>query len=287
MDVGVRPREWRALGVDGLVREVIPGYFIDATLPDTLELRFRIMRRALDPDAVVARRSAAWLQGVDALDYRGFPATPRIETATRRRGDRALNRLVTAHVTDDLLSSDVVEVGGLRMTTPLRTVCDLARFTVREDALVSMDAYLHRGLVVPEEIGEELARWRRRRGVRQARATLEMSDGRSESGGESRMRLRLLDMGLARPTLQIPVYDLFGNVKFRLDLGWPHWMLALEYDGEEFHPEERRLHDQARRDWIQRRGWTVRSFGRKDIFTSSQHFEGEVRGLVTAARSVR
>jgi hypothetical protein len=290
-DSGVREREWRTLSAEGLLREVIPGFFVDAALPDTLELRIALTRRAIGPNVVVARRSAAWLHGLDVLDHRGFPATPRIETVTRSAGHRPSNQLMVAHVADDLLLTDITEVDGLRVTTPLRTACDLARFAPRSDALVALDAFLHKGLVERDHFTKHLVRWKKRRGVRQAYATIEIADGRSESGGESRMRLRLLDMGLPKPELQIPVYDLFGRVRFWLDLGWPEWMLALEYDGEEFHPEERKAHDDARREWIAGRGWTVRAFRRADVFTASRHFEEEVRelakGTVAAGSAIR
>jgi very-short-patch-repair endonuclease len=98
------------------------------------------------------------------------------------------------------------------------------------------------------------------------------------------MRLRVLDMGVPRPELQIPVYDMFGVVRFYLDMGWPQWMLALEYDGVEFHPEDRADHDSSRRDWITARGWVVRAYRNTDIFTTSQAFEHEVMGLVQTSR---
>jgi hypothetical protein len=281
----MREREWRTLSAEGLVREVVPGIFVDASLPDTLEHRLAVARLAVAPGVVVARRTAAWVHGQDLLDYRGFPATPQIETVTNERAKRPKNALMAAHFADDLLASDVMEIGGLRVTTPLRTVCDLARFTPRGDALVAMDAFLHKRMVDAEQVRKHLVRWKGRRGIRQAYATLDVADARSESGGESRMRLRVLDMGLPRPQLQIPVYDLHGRVRFWLDLGWPQWKLALEYDGEEFHPEERLAHDEARRKWIRDRGWTVEAFRRGDIFTASGHFEDAVTSLVRSARS--
>lgn len=284
-DLGLKDRHWRTLSEEGLVREVLPGFFVDAKVPDTLELRLAITRRAISEDVVVARRAAAWIHGVDALDHRGFPATPRIDTVTRTPGRRPCNRLMEAHVADDLLPSDVIEVGGLRVTTPLRTASDLARFAPRTDALVAVDAFLHLELIDLGEFTKQLVRWKGRRGIRQAYSTAEKADGRSQSGGESRLRLRVLDMGLPRPELQIPVYDLFGRVRFFLDLGWEHWRLALEYDGEEFHPEEQRAHDEARRGWIEGREWTVRAFRREDIFTTSRHFEQQVSELVAEAKA--
>lgn len=284
LDAGLRTSEWRELSSSGLIREVVPGYFVDAALPDTLDLRLAIARRALDLDVVVARRAAAWLEGVDAFDYRGFPATPRIEVLTRDRGDRPRSPLVSAHVADDLLESDIVDIGGLRATSPMRTAADLARFTPRPDALVSLDAFLHKELITADRFKKSLVRWRGRRGVRQAYEVADLADGRSESGGETRLRLRVLDMGLPRPELQIPVYDLFGNERFYLDLGWPAWRLALEYDGAEFHTEAEAEHDRQRRKWIKDRGWTIRVYRKEDVFTTSQHLEHEVMGLVNDAR---
>ena len=287
LDSGLRTSEWRELSSTGLVREITPGYFVDAALPDTLDLRLAIARRALDPDVVVARRAAAWLHGLDVLDYRGFPATPRLEVVTRNRVDRPRTALVSAHVADDLAATDIVEIGGIRVTSAMRTAADLTRFTPRPDALVSLDAFLHKGLITPDRFKKSLVRWRGRRGVRQAYEVADLADARSQSGGETRLRLRVLDMGLPRPELQIPVFDLFGNARFYLDLGWPAWRLALEYDGAEFHTDADAERDAHRRAWIRERGWTICVYRKEDVFTSSQHLDTEVMRLVNAARSAR
>lgn len=285
LDSGITSRDWRHLSHERLVREVYPGYFVDASLPDTIDLRLAIVSRILPSDVVVARRAAAWLHGLELLDHRGLPGTPPLEVVTKERGRRPRHSLVSAHVSDDLLSTDVTRVGGLQVTTPLRTATDLLRFAPRTDALVAADAFLHSGLVTSEQMTRSLVRWRRRRGVRQAYEIAGLADGRSESGGESRMRLRILDMGLPRPELQIPVYDAFGNIRFWLDLGWKHWRLALEYDGEVYHGPEKAEHDKQRRTWIGERDWAVRAYRKQHIFTASQLFESEVRSLATAART--
>jgi hypothetical protein len=284
-DLGIRIGQWRELTSEGLVREVYPGYFVDASLADTVPLRVAIAERILPPHLVVARRTSAWLQGQEVLDHRGFPRTPPLEVLTRRQELRSKSPLLVSHTADDLVDSDVMQIGRLRVTTPMRTAADLARFAPRPDALVAVDGFLHAGLIEPERFRKSLVRWKKRRGVRQAYEIADLADGRSESGGESRMRLRVVDMGLPRPELQVPVYDLFGNVRFRLDLGWPHWMLALEYDGEEFHGPEQLEHDDERRQWIEKRGWCVCAFRKQDIFTTSDHFEREVQARVNAVRN--
>ena len=283
-DLGLRPREWRSLTSERLVREVYPGYFIDATLPDTVQLRFAIASRILSPNLIIARRTAAWLHGLDVLDHRGFPRTPPLEVVVSRQELRSKSPLLTSYVADDLVSTDITSIRDLQLTTALRTAADLARSVPRPDALVCLDAFLHRELIESEPFHKQLVRWSGRRGIRQAYEVADLADGRSESGGESRLRLRLIDMGLPRPELQLPVHDLFGRPRFWLDLGWTHWMLAFEYDGEEFHGPDRKDHDDRRRSWIQERGWVVRAWRKKDIFTTSRDFEIEVRLLVAEAR---
>ena len=285
LDYGLTPFQWRAFAEDRRIREVYRGWYVDAELPDTMELRFDIARRVLPADAIVCRRSAAWLHGLDVLDHRGLPATPRLEMVTSEQERRSRSPLVSSHVADDLEASDVVRRNGLAVTTPLRTAADLARFAPRPDALVAMDAFLHLGLVDLDAFTRQLVRWKRRRGIRQAWEMAGLADGRSESGGESRMRLRVLDMGLPRPELQIPVHDHVGVARYRLDLGWTRWRLALEYDGEEYHGDDATAHDEARRRWIRRRGWQVEVFRKEDIFTPEWAFERRVGELVTLARA--
>lgn len=284
-DLGVTARQWRELAHDRLIREVYPGLFVDSTLPDTLQLRFDIMREVLPPDVAVARRAASWLQGVDVLDHRGLPRTPPIEVVTRHPADRPQHSLVRAHVARDLRPADLMLLDGLQVTTPLRTAADLARHLPRSDALVAVDAFLNKGLVLRDDLSRSLIRWKKRSGVRQAYEILELADPLSQSGGESRTRLRIIDAGLPRPELQIPVLDAFGRTRYLLDLGWRHWHLAIEYDGEEYHGPEQAEHDAERREWIAGRGWTIRIYRKEHIFTTSHAFERDVVALVHQARA--
>ncbi len=61
-----------------------------------------------------------------------------------------------------------MELGGLRVTTPVRTACDLGRLLWRFDALAALDGYLRIG-VDRDEVLLEMPRFRGYRGVRQLR----------------------------------------------------------------------------------------------------------------------
>jgi hypothetical protein len=271
--LGISEYDWRILVADRAIRELVSGVYADAATPDTLDLRVAAVSRVLPEDVVLARRTAAWVFGVDALDPRGYPATPPVEVAAPDRSRRPRHRLVVAHSVEDLRADDITELGGLRLTTPLRTASDLARFLPRPQALAALDAFLHARLVTPERLASEMPRWRRRRGIRQLTELARLADPRCESPGESRMRLRAVDAGFPPPESQIPVHDLAGREKYRIDLGYRERRIGLEYDGEEYHGPEQAAADARRRAWIIARGWQLAVFRREQIYGDSPEFE--------------
>jgi hypothetical protein len=64
-----------------------------------------------------------------------------------------------------------------------------------------------------------------------ARQYLDQADGRAESPLETRIRLLALDGGLPPPVLQWRIQDPDHGCHYRIDLGWPQFLLGLEADG--------------------------------------------------------
>ena len=77
-----------------------------------------------------------------------------------------------------------------------------------------------------------LSRTRHRRGAAAARRALLFANGRSESPGESRLRLDIHRAGLPAPVLQVRVYAPNGTFLGRVDLGYPELGLLIEFDGK-------------------------------------------------------
>ena len=69
-----------------------------------------------------------------------------------------------------------MEVLGLRVTTPLRTACDLGRLLSRDRAFAALDTMLRLGAFDAEELWAETERFRGMRGVRQLRAFAPLAD---------------------------------------------------------------------------------------------------------------
>lgn len=136
---------------------------------------------------------------------------------------------------------DIVEVEGIRVTSLLRTVLDVARTATFAMAVGCADAALRRvavdGYVV--DAGAE-QQWRSDalelaapglRGVRQARRVIEFADGRAQLPGESVSRVHLRTLGFSRYDLQVPVTGSTGE-QYWLDFAFPRSRTFGEFDGE-------------------------------------------------------
>jgi hypothetical protein len=189
-------------------------------------LAVRAAARELGPDAVVSHASAAVLHG---LPIWRTPLNQVHVTKNRSSGGRRSPR-VHLHVAS-LAPGDVVELAGIRVTSVLRTLADLARSAPFEQGVVVLDAALAGGLVDPEQLPDALHRVRRRRGVSLARRVAAFADGRSESVGESRSRVAIARAGLPPPVPQWEVRDDTGRLVGRVDFGWPEQGVVGEFDG--------------------------------------------------------
>ena len=183
-----------------------------------------------------------------------------------------------------LAQSDVVDVHGVRVTTPLRTAADLGRLRHRDRAIAGLDQLLRLGVFEREELLESLERFKGFRGVRQLRALAPIADGRSESPGESALRLRFHDAALPAPT---PQYEVFSDGRFlaRADLALEELRFIAEYDGEQWHGPDRERHDHQRRERLRDAGWVVRVLTRREVYGRGQDAIEVLQAGVRAARA--
>lgn len=133
--------------------------------------------------------------------------------------------------TAPLDADEIVFVGGIAVTSPARTIADIARRAPFEQAVVIADTALHRHLTSPSELAAAVSRAVRWPGVPAARRVVEFADGRSESVGESRSRVAIARAGLPPPVPQWEVVRFGGCVLGRVDFAWPKLRLVGEFDG--------------------------------------------------------
>lgn len=283
---GIRGERLSALVQAGLLRRVLTGVYTAVQAPDTMRARAAALRLVLPPNTVVTDRAAAWLHGVDILNRGAHLVPPEIETSTTT--DTRMRRPGVEGHRRDLLESDITEVRGVPVTTLLRTTCDLGRMLWRFDALAAIDGGLRSG-VDKEQLLAECERFRGFRGIKQLRVLAPLGDWRSESPGESALRLHWYDAGLPTPEPQFEIFDDAGFSRFRLDIAAPDFRYAAEYDGEKHHSDPgAQAHDRARRLWMEReRRWMVAAFTRRDVYRPGTDIVDRLRaGYGRARRSV-
>ncbi|WP_188777434.1 DUF559 domain-containing protein [Marmoricola endophyticus] len=249
----------------GALRRMFAGVYVAATEPESLVLRADALRLVVPPDAVVVDETAGWLHGATrVLAPSADGRTPRLHVFCRTPGRRLRNELVDSGERG-LLPRDVEIVTALRVTTALRTACDLGRLRRREQAIATLDSMLRLGAFDRATLEGELRRFGGMRGVRQLRELVPLADSRAESPPESVLRLRCLDAGLPALTPQWVVRSGAGR-EVRLDLALPEVRLAAEYDGSQHHTlSADREHDRSRRAWLASIGWTVVVVRREDL----------------------
>lgn len=137
---------------------------------------------------------------------------------------------------------EVAVVEGMRCTSLPRTIADVLRSSSEETGISLLDAALRAAAggdgfgrydeAAAEELREEVARHLHpgARGVRRARAILEIGDGRAHLPGESISRLYLRHIGFAPPRLQVPIDGPRGT-RYFADFGLDDAGVWGEFDG--------------------------------------------------------
>jgi very-short-patch-repair endonuclease len=261
----------------GEIRRVVRGVYVPAGLEDTVDLRAAAVALVVRPHQVVCDRTAAWLHRVDVFGLTDKSVLPPVEVcALRGYAVTALGGVDGR--TRDLGAEDLMDIQGLRVTTPLRTALDLACGLGQHRALGALDQFMRHHGVTQWEMRHLLLRYRRRRGVIQARRLIPLADPRAESPMESWVRLDICLAGLPVPELQHRI-EIDGVLLFRLDHAYPAHRVAVEYDGEEWHrrTDEQREHDRKRREWLRRHGWTVIVVDKDGVHDPSQRWLRDLR----------
>ncbi|TSD99832.1 type IV toxin-antitoxin system AbiEi family antitoxin domain-containing protein [Skermania sp. ID1734] len=213
---------------------------------------------------------ATKLAGLDVL-Y-GVPVVPALGTAAGIHGFDT-ERTSAIHILDprnrhvhgygglvvhQRLGAPLVNVEGRLVTAPAWTAVEVARELPRPRSLATLDAALHVGACTLVDLRIAADEQSGRRGICHVRELIEVADGGADSPMESEARLVLLDAGLPRPTLQLPILDRSGYARYFLDFGWEEALLGGEYDSDEFHSGPLALRrDRARIGWLQDQGWLI------------------------------
>ena len=261
--------------------ELVPlwaGVLVDADRATELTSLAAAALLAAGPEAAITGPTAANFYGCTSL-----PATPVHVIVPYEHWLRSRPGLVVHN--GRCFEPDVEEIEGLRVLGLEAVLAQLLCTARPADALAVADEALSQ---VPEPLRADLrsrvhARVRRRedpRGTVRGASVLDLATGRAESPAESRLLWAVVEVGLPRPEMNWPVCDLEGVVIYRLDVAWPAFRVAVEYQGYAAH-HGRDEADAARQLDLERRGWTVIPVWAADMRDQRQLI-ARVRGALTA-----
>lgn len=150
------------------------------------------------------------------------------EEGTRSRSRSS--RIVTSHCVPNLADA-VTSVNGLLVTSPERTITDVALTSTRDASVAVADAALNSGLLSPESLAISLEKSAGRHGIARARHAMSLIDAKSESVAETLSRLTFLDFDLPVPETQAEIVNDHGVRVARVDFLWPEYGVIGECDG--------------------------------------------------------
>ncbi|TCC44083.1 hypothetical protein E0H75_34995 [Kribbella capetownensis] len=175
--------------------------------------------------AVVSHQSALLLYGVQVseLDLRRVHVT-RV-SGLGRSGSTVCQHAARPPVVES------VEQDGVRVTHGARAVVEAIRATSYPVAVSVVDQALRRRVAMAEQLTTALSLFDGRPGNNTATRAVLFADSRSESVGESRLRVMLADLGLPSPTLQPEIRDEQGALVARVDFLLAECGVVIEFDG--------------------------------------------------------
>jgi very-short-patch-repair endonuclease len=205
------------------------------------------------PGLVASHHSAARIHHIELISGPGLPPLPGV-TLTRAlkvqsRSARGGTRVYRA----GLPASHVTTRCKVPVTTPERTIADLARCDDFLRAVAAADSALRRRKVSKSKVHailDECSRWP---GASGAQRVIDFASGLAESPLESAARVIFHESGLPPPRLQGQVWGL-GDLLFeyRADFLWDDQRTIVETDGALKYEDPGRARQQLRRDRLLR-----------------------------------
>jgi len=229
--------------------DVYPTVHRLAGTPYTERLRMRAALLFSGREATLARRTAGTIFDLDGI---GKTQPEVLVPYERHRHAEGLTVIRSKLISP----TDRVSRSGFRVTSPTRTLIDLAAVlddVALEAAIESARRKRLTSLQALQARADELGGTGRTGSSRIASILSELDDRAAvESPLEAKVARLLRSSGLPRPELQHEVAA--GGKRFRLDFAWVRWLVALECDGEAFHDFRR---DRARWTALAAAGWRI------------------------------
>lgn len=260
-----------------------------ATADKELLTRMKLLAPGLREEAFFSHASAAALWQIplpssafDAIDVSVVNPTRPL----RRKGVRA------HRVNPELVR--VVEHEGLRVTDPASTWAQLASMLTFRDLVAAGDAIvLAKEQAGPYDTSENEpslatladlkdAAAQRHPSAKTLRSALPLVRTNAWSRPETHVRLLLTEAGLPEPELNYNVFDEIGHWVKCVDLAYPKWRIAIEYQSAYHREAKQYSKDLAALSALSRLGWYTVQLTSDHVFAHPNMTKSMVSEAITA-----
>jgi very-short-patch-repair endonuclease len=277
VDAGFTPAAISRRVAAGFWERMLPRVYRIAGSPSTERRNALAACMWAGDDAVVSHRTAGVLWNLDGVTTRAVEVTVPADRAPT-------SSLVTVHRTKHLPRADRVMLGVIPITSPTRTLMDLAGCADEEGLETAVECALRRGLV-RESVLRRRVGGKGRGGTSALRSVLDARDPGSaplESRLEVKVWRLIVRSGLPKPVRQHRV-DIGGR-RYRLDFAWPTFGVAVEADGFATHGGRRAFHFDRRRTATLSADWRIIPVTWVDVTARADAWLTDLgRALVVAA----
>lgn len=230
LDDAARRRRIRA----GLLVPVLPGVYRSSVTMESWRQFVRATWMWLRGRGVLSHSTSASLLGL--VESEMFP----VEVTTSTHSLKAPSEQVVVHRVKSLEQRDLRLLDGMGITTPLRTVVDLAGSLSQRRFEFVLDEACRRRLVAERPLREVLDRlaYKGRAGIKMLRHILDAGELLLPIPGSpfERRFIQFLDRRSLPPAeRQFVIEDQNGNFVARVDFAYPDLKVAIECDSKKHH----------------------------------------------------
>ena len=239
VEAGMSPWAVSRRVTSGRFRQLHRGVYLVGPLTP---LRAREMAAVLAArEGVVSHLSAASLRGM----LQQLQSDPVDITMTR--GNRGRRPGIRIHRVARLDEDERSMVDGIPVTTPTRTLADLAGVVGSRELELAFARAERAGLVSDDSLSEMLHRYRNRAGARLVRAVLQRRGGPALTRSEAEDKFLALVRAAALPPPETNVR--IGS--YEIDFLWRNEGIAVEVDGYRHHSSRSRFESDRHKDtWL-------------------------------------
>ncbi len=274
MDLGAASNSIAGLVREGVWTRVAPSVYRVSGSVSSWEQEVMLAALSAGDGAVASHQTAALLWKLGDLDPHP------IHVATTR--PRWRRRSFTVHRLTDLAEPHLTQRSGIPVTTPTRTVLDIAAVVPPWTTERVLDAALRGRLTSVEALAElvdDLSR-QGKRGVKLVRRLVEArADWKGITESELEDRFRRLVQAEALP-LPLAQFDVRVDGKFlaRVDFAYPEQLVAVELDGYAYHSDQVAFaRDRERQNRVLMAGFKLLRYTARDLIHRPEQVAFELR----------